>query len=71
MRRLFLASVLILTGCQSVQGPFAPRRPERVDDPTVSLNEQHRRGREQFALPMDRGDVAPRTRIELPGPHSR
>ena len=71
MCRLFLAGLLFAAGCQSVQGPFARRPPERFDDPMLSIDEQERRGRERLALPFDRGDTAPRTRVEFPGPHSR
>lgn len=71
MHRIFLMGLLVLTGCQSTRGPLDVRRTERVDDPTVDLREQQRRGRDQLALPFDNGDVAPRTRIEFPGPHGR
>lgn len=71
MHRLFLAGLALLAGCQGVQGPFTARPPARVDDPWLSIEEQERRGREFLALPVDRGEVAPRTRIELPGPHGR
>lgn len=71
MHRLFVIGLLVLAGCQGVQGPFAQRKPERVGDPLVNIEEQERRGRERLALPFDRGDVAPRTRVEFPGPHGR
>ncbi len=73
MRRLFMAGLVCLAGCQGIQGPFAPRKPERADDPLLRPNipEQERWGRDRLALPFDRGDVAPRTRVELPGPHDR
>ena len=71
MHRLFLAGLALLAGCQSVQGPVAPRRPVRVDNPRLSIDEQERLGREYLALPFDRGEVAPRTRVETPGPHGR
>ena len=71
MHRLFAIGLLVLAGCQGVQGPFAQRKPDRVDDPLVNIEEQERRGRERLALPFDRGDVAPRTRVEFPGPHGR
>lgn len=71
MHRLCLTGLLLLAGCQNTKGLFDYRRPERVDDPNVSINEQHRRGRDRLALPFDGGDVAPRTRVEFPGPHGR
>ncbi|HZT82803.1 MAG TPA: hypothetical protein VFA26_21410 [Gemmataceae bacterium] len=53
MRRLFLLSVLLSAGCQSVIGPFAHRRPERVDDPRLPTYEQEARGRDRLPLPQD------------------
>jgi hypothetical protein len=52
MRRLLVLGILIvLTGCQNVAGPFRPKSPQRVDDPSVSIKEQQRRERARFALP--------------------
>jgi hypothetical protein len=53
MHRFLLIGVLLLAGCQNVVGPFQSRRPERVDDPLLSINEQQRRGRDRLALPDD------------------
>jgi hypothetical protein len=71
MHRLFLAGCMLAAGCQNIQGPFRYFKPERVDDPWVSIEEQQRRGRDRLALPFDSGETAPRTRVEFPGPHGR
>jgi hypothetical protein len=59
MRRLFMLGCLLLQGCQSVSGPFAPRTPQRVDDPLLSISEQERRGRDRLALPVESKNIAP------------
>jgi hypothetical protein len=71
MRRLFLLAVLLLTGCRTTTGPFAPRDPERVDDPRLPISEQERRGRDRLSYQEIEPNVLPRTYSELPGPHSR
>lgn len=71
MRRLFLAGMLFLTGCHNVIGPFGYRKPERPDDPLLSITEQQRRVRDRLALPDDTPTVAPRTKVEAPGVHGR
>jgi hypothetical protein len=68
MRRLYLVGFLFVVGCQSVVGPFEHRKPERVDDPLLSINEQQRRGRDRLALPDDTG-LAPSTGLVTPLPH--
>jgi hypothetical protein len=59
IRRLILSSCLLLAGCSSVSGPFAPRTPQRVDDPLLSIGEQERRGRDRLALPDESKAIAP------------
>jgi hypothetical protein len=71
MRRLFLLSVLLLAGCQGTLGPFAQRKPERVDDPYLPISEQQRRGRDRYALPDDTGTAGPTSGVEYPGVHNR
>jgi hypothetical protein len=71
MRRTLLVGILLVAGCQSVAGPFAPRRPERVDDPRLPIPEQEARGRDRYALPEDDRTVAPRTYMDRPGTHGR
>jgi hypothetical protein len=71
MRRILVVGFLFLAGCQSVLGPFAPRKPERVDDPLLTIGEQQRRGRDRLALPDDSRAVAPTTGTLREGPHDR
>jgi hypothetical protein len=66
MYRLLLLTALLLTGCQNLVGPFQPRKPERVDDPLLSINEQQRRGRDRLALPEEGATVAPSTGLQPP-----
>jgi hypothetical protein len=67
MRRILLAGLVCLAGCQGLQGPRAHRcNPEVVDDPRVSIAEQQARGRDRLALPEPSNDVAPRTYAEYP-----
>lgn len=61
MYRLLLIGLLLLTGCQNIMGPFQSRRPERVDDPLLTINEQKRRARDRLALPDEAVTVAPPT----------
>ena len=68
MRRLCLVGFLFLAGCQNIMGPFEHRKPERVDDPLLSITEQQRRGRDRLALPDDTG-LAPRTGVAASNPH--
>jgi len=51
MRKQFLLGILLLSGCQNVVGPLDYRRPVRVDDPNLTIEEQQRRGRDRLALP--------------------
>lgn len=62
MRRLCLAGMMLLCcGCQNVSGPFRPKPPIRVDDPSVTIDEQERRGRSRLALPVESSNVGPYT----------
>lgn len=61
MKRIVLAALLLLAGCQNVVGPFRSRGPERVDDPLYTIAEQQRRGRAQLAVPDDQTTMAPKT----------
>jgi hypothetical protein len=71
MRRVILLAGLLLAGCQGTVGPFAPRQPQRVDDPLLSITEQQQRGRDRLALPEDERTIAPRTFVDRPGPNGR
>jgi hypothetical protein len=69
MRRLFLVGVLVLlSGCQNIVGPFKPRSPQRVDDPSFPLTEQERRGRARYALPDQTQPTGPYSGPEIPNP---
>ena len=68
MRRLVLtAALLLLAGCQNLEGPRARREnPQRVDDPRLPISEQERRGREELALPLESPTVGPPTYLKSP-----
>jgi len=72
MRRLCIASFLLLAGCQSVVGPFEHRKPERVDDPNLPIAEQKRRGRDRLALPDQSTNLMPQDLgLQVPQSYSR
>jgi hypothetical protein len=60
MRRLLLCSLLVLAGCQNVQGP-AQRPPVHVDDPWLSMPEKQRLGRAFVGLPDESYLAGPHT----------
>ena len=69
MHRTLLVLLLACAGagCQTVVGPFQRwARSGRVDDPSLTIEEQERRGRERLAYPEGR-DVGPPTGIGPPG----
>ena len=68
MHRFLLATVLLLTGCQNVVGPFERRsRPGvRVDDPRLTIDEQEKLGRERLPAPENSPAIGPRTYAEPP-----
>ena len=71
MRRLMRVGLLLLAGCQNVNGPFR-RTPERVDDPCLpTIGEKMRRSRDQLAFPDGSSAVAPRTGAEIPNATGR
>jgi hypothetical protein len=73
MRRLMVVALVVLAGCRSVTGPFQQRKPERVDDPSLPIAEQERRGRDRLALPNTSPTMLPRLygESETPSPNSR
>jgi hypothetical protein len=76
MRRIWLAALLALAGCANVNGPFAARPPQRVDDPCYTIPEQEARGRDRLALPMQAPEVmppsyVPHNALDTPGPLGR
>ncbi len=73
MRRLLQVGILLLAGCQSVNGPVrrSINPPPPLDDPSLSVGEQLRRGRDQLAFPDGSTAVAPRTGAEIPNASGR
>jgi hypothetical protein len=66
--RLLVCLGLLAVGCQGLQGPFARRcRPQRIDDPCLTIAEQEQRGRDRLAMPEMSPTVGPRTWMEPPG----
>lgn len=71
MKRLFACvSALLVAGCGTINGPFAARKPMRVDDPKLTIFEQHQRGRDRLALPEESKQVAPQTYGDFARPGS-
>ncbi len=64
MYRLFFLVALVVAGCNNTVGPFAHRKPERVDDPLLTTAEQQRRGRDRLALPVESRAVGPLSGVE-------
>ncbi|MDW7993053.1 MAG: hypothetical protein RMI91_00205 [Gemmatales bacterium] len=62
--RLGIALAVLLAGCQTVVGPWEPRRAERADDPLLSTQEQARRSRYLYAFPDT--ELGPRSGPERP-----
>ena len=69
-RRVSLVALMALSGCQSVSGPLAYRRPERVDDPRLSIDEQKARGRERYSYIED-DRLTPKTYVDRPSTMGR
>jgi hypothetical protein len=67
-RMILLLGLLALLGCRDVVGPFESRKPERVDDPRYTIEEQERRGRDRLAYPSNGG---PPTGAEVPANYGR
>lgn len=63
MRWITLAALLAVAGCANINGPFAPRPPQRVDDPRLPIPEQEMRGRDRLALPYNEPDAMPRSYV--------
>ena len=69
--RLCLLGLLTLAGCKSTEGPLAYRKPSRVDDPMLSIEEQKARGRLRYSYIEDRGSLAPPAYVDRPSPVGR
>ncbi len=69
---LVLGCLILLAGCQNVMGPRRHRNePMDVSNTHLTIPEQQQRVRERLALPEPNVRVAPRTFVEMPGPHGR
>jgi hypothetical protein len=66
MRHILILGILCLAGCQSVDGPFAPRAPMRVDDPHYSISEQESRARDRISMPVESSAVGPPSGFAYP-----
>ena len=69
-RHLAWMTALLVAGCGSINGPFAARKPLRVDDPHVTIYEQQQRGRDRLALPEESKLVAPQSYGDFARPGS-
>ncbi len=67
MKRLLLfVGLLLLAGCRNnLVGPFEHRKPARVDDPKLTLDEQKALGRERLPLPDTNTTGAPPSGVEV------
>ena len=71
MKRHFAwMAAFLVVGCGSVTGPFAARKPLRVDDPNLNMYEQHQRGRDRLALPDESRQVVPQSYGDFSRPGS-
>jgi hypothetical protein len=66
MRRFFLLILILAAGCENLRGPLAPRPPTRIDDPSLSIQEQQVRGRDRIGMP-DNSSVLPPEAGARPG----
>ncbi len=66
MRRLMPVCVLLVAGCQTVNGPRKRDSNQPVDNPCLTVEEQMRRGRDRLAFPDPSPAVGPRTYAEVP-----
>jgi hypothetical protein len=69
MRHLWIVAALFTVGCTSIVGPFEHRKPQRVDDPKLTIPEQETRGRDRLALPDQSKNVAPGSYGDFPLPN--
>jgi hypothetical protein len=52
MRRIIMLGILLLAGCEGINGPRVHRQDTtKVDDPGLTIAEQEARGRDRLALP--------------------
>lgn len=65
---LALGILLLVAGCQGINGPFAHKHdPVRVDNPYLTIPEQERLGRDRLAVPeLTSKNVAPSVDTGMP-----
>jgi hypothetical protein len=67
MRRLLLASLLLLMGCAGTTGPrMRDAQPKRIDPPFLPIPEQEDRLRERTSYRDPNTWIGPRTYAEIP-----
>lgn len=65
---LAVVGTVAAVGCQNVGGLCAAKQKPRPDDPSYTIEEQKRRARDKFALPLeDDYRLGPPTNSMLPG----
>ncbi len=68
MRRLCLLGLLFaVAGCQNNSASLGYRKPNRVDDPMLSIGEQESRGRERYSYIED-DRLSPKLGVDRPDP---
>jgi hypothetical protein len=67
MRLCLFGLLLALAGCQSNPGSLGYRKPNRVDDPMLSIGEQQSRGRERYSYIED-DRLSPKMGVDRPDP---
>lgn len=64
---LGLGILLLVSGCQGMNGPWVHKQnPVRVDDPHLTIDQQERLGRDRLAIQEMDSNIVPRTYTELP-----
>jgi hypothetical protein len=65
---LVLGILLLVAGCQGINGPWAHKRePVNFDDPRLNMDEKQRLGRDRLAIPELTGrNVAPSIDTGIP-----
>ena len=71
LKRCVLIGLLGLAGCKSTTGPLGYQKPDRVDDPMLSIEEQKARGRQRLSYVEDKSSLAPPTYLDRPSPVGR
>lgn len=71
LKRCCLIGLLGLAGCKSTTGPLGYHKPDRVDDPMLSIEEQKARGRQRYSYIEDKSSLAPPTYLDRPSPVGR